>query len=111
MTITFGRSFGILSTKEFIWMVNLQHWEFEKFWGKNAKPETIERLCITKYETTKMMLLRERLNEKPDPKALERYSRNYVDRQFSVGRLEKLAHKTSQDLHFMPYNTLIHTKT
>jgi hypothetical protein len=42
-------------------------WEFEKFWGKNAKPETI-LLSAEDYDT-----LVERLNEPPDPKVMERF--------------------------------------
>ena len=42
-------------------------WEFEKFWGKGAKPETI-LLSAEDYDT-----LVERLNEPPDPKVMERF--------------------------------------
>lgn len=41
-------------------------WEFEKFWGKNAQPETII-LSQENYDA-----LVEKLNEPPDPKAVER---------------------------------------
>jgi hypothetical protein len=71
MTITFGRSFGILSTKGFGYEYK---WEFEKFWGKNAKPETIT-LSQSDFDA-----LTERLNEKPDPKALESI-RKLLDRR------------------------------
>ena len=42
-------------------------WEFEKFWGKGAKPETI-LLSAEDYDK-----LVERLNEPPDPKVVERF--------------------------------------
>ena len=42
-------------------------WEFEKFWGKGAKPETI-LLSAEDYDT-----LVERINQQPDPKAVERF--------------------------------------
>lgn len=41
-------------------------WEFEKVWGKNAKPETIV-LSQDDFDA-----LQERLNAPPDPKAVER---------------------------------------
>ena len=40
-------------------------WNFEKFWGKNAKPERI-LLSAEDYDT-----LVERLNEPPDPEQIE----------------------------------------
>ena len=40
-------------------------WEFEKFWGKGAKPERI-LLSAEDYDT-----LVERLNEPPDPEQIE----------------------------------------
>lgn len=42
-------------------------WEFEKFWGKRAKPETI-LLSAEDYDK-----LVERLNEPPDSKVVERF--------------------------------------
>ena len=42
-------------------------WEFEKFWGKGTKPETI-LLSAEDYDS-----LMERLNEPPDPKIVERF--------------------------------------
>ena len=42
-------------------------WEFEKFWGKEAKPERI-LLSARDYDA-----LVERLNEPPDPKVMERF--------------------------------------
>jgi hypothetical protein len=42
-------------------------WEFENFWGKNAKPETI-LLSARDYDT-----LVERLNSPPDTKLMERF--------------------------------------
>ena len=42
-------------------------YEFEKFWGKGAKPETIV-LPAEDYDA-----LVERLNEPPDPKVVERF--------------------------------------
>ena len=41
-------------------------WEFENFWGKNAKPETI-LLSARDYDT-----LVERLNSPPDPETIEK---------------------------------------
>ena len=49
------------------WLDINYKWEFEKFWGKNAKPETI-LLSVRDYDT-----LVERLNEPPDPKVVERF--------------------------------------
>ena len=49
-------------------------WEFEKFWGKNAKPETI-LLSPEDYDA-----LVERINEPPDPEALESI-RKLLDRR------------------------------
>jgi uncharacterized protein (DUF1778 family) len=49
-------------------------WEFEKFWGKNAKPETI-LLSPEDYDA-----LVERINEPPDPEALESI-RKLLDRK------------------------------
>ena len=66
--------------KEFWYSINKgfldmnYRWEFEKFWGKNAKPETI-LLSPEDYDT-----LTERLNEKPDPEALESI-RKLLDRR------------------------------
>ena len=42
-------------------------WNFEKFWGKGAKPERI-LLSAGDYDT-----LVERLNEPPNPKVVERF--------------------------------------
>ena len=42
-------------------------WEFEKYWGKNVKPETIV-LSPENYDA-----LVEKLNEPPDPKVVERF--------------------------------------
>ena len=42
-------------------------WEFEKFWGKNAKPETI-LLSQEDYDA-----LQKKLAEPPDPKVVERF--------------------------------------
>ena len=42
-------------------------WEFENYWGKNAKPETI-LLSPEDYDA-----LVERINEPPDPKVMERF--------------------------------------
>ena len=41
-------------------------YKFEKFWGKGAKPETI---VLPKEDYDALV---ERLNEPPDPKAIER---------------------------------------
>jgi hypothetical protein len=49
-------------------------WEFEKFWGKGAKAETII-LSQRDFDD-----LTERLNEKPDPEALESI-RKLLDRR------------------------------
>ena len=49
-------------------------WEFEKFWGKGAKAETII-LSQRDFDD-----LTERLNEKPDPEALESI-RKLLDRK------------------------------
>ena len=49
-------------------------WEFEKFWGKGAKAETII-LSQRDYDT-----LVERINEPPDPEALESI-RKLLDRR------------------------------
>jgi PHD/YefM family antitoxin component YafN of YafNO toxin-antitoxin module len=56
------------------WLDMNYKWEFEKFWGKNAKPETIT-LSQSDFDA-----LTERLNEKPDPKALESI-RKLLDRR------------------------------
>ena len=48
------------------WLDMQYQWEFEKVWGKNAQPETII-LSQENYDA-----LVERLNEQPDPKAVER---------------------------------------
>jgi uncharacterized protein (DUF1778 family) len=42
-------------------------WEFEKFWGKGAKPERIV------LPTKDFDALLERLNEPPDPEAQKRF--------------------------------------
>jgi hypothetical protein len=42
-------------------------YEFEKFWGRGAKPETI---VLSKEDFD---ALQERLNEPPDPKVVERF--------------------------------------
>ena len=66
--------------KEFWYSINKGYldtnykWEFENYWGKNAKPETI-LLSPEDYDT-----LTERLNEKPDPEALESI-RKLLDRR------------------------------
>lgn len=49
------------------WLDVNYKWEFEKYWGKGAKPETIV-LSQTDYDS-----LVERLNEPPDPKVVERF--------------------------------------
>ena len=49
-------------------------WEFENYWGKNAKPETI-LLSPEDYDA-----LVERINEPPDPEALESI-RKLLDRR------------------------------
>ena len=41
-------------------------WEFEKFWGKGAKPETI---VLPKEDFDALV---DRLNDPPDPKVIER---------------------------------------
>ena len=48
------------------WLDMSWKWEFEKFWGKGAKAEKII-LSPEDYDA-----LVERLNEPPDPKAIER---------------------------------------
>ena len=48
------------------WLDINYKWEFEKFWGKNAKPETI-LLSARDYDT-----LVERLNSPPDPETIEK---------------------------------------
>ena len=48
------------------WLDMNYQWAFETYWGKNAKPETI-LLSPEDYDA-----LVERLNEPPDPKAIER---------------------------------------
>ena len=48
------------------WLDMNYQWEFEKFWGKGAKAEKII-LSPEDYDA-----LVERLNEPPDPKAIER---------------------------------------
>ena len=66
--------------KEFWYSINKGYldmnyrWEFEKFWGKNAKPETI-LLSPEDYDA-----LVERINEPPDPEALESI-RKLLDRR------------------------------
>ena len=66
--------------KEFWYSINKgfldmnYRWEFEKFWGKNAKPETI-LLSPEDYDA-----LVERINEPPDPEALESI-RKLLDRK------------------------------
>ena len=66
--------------KEFWYSINKGYldmnyrWEFEKFWGKGAKAETIT-LSQSDFDA-----LTERLNEKPDPKALESI-RKLLDRR------------------------------
>jgi hypothetical protein len=42
-------------------------WNFEKFWGKGAKPETI---VLPKEDFDALV---ERLNEPPDPAIMERF--------------------------------------
>jgi hypothetical protein len=49
------------------WLDINYKWEFEKFWGKGAKPETI-LLSAKDYDT-----LVERINQPPDPKVVERF--------------------------------------
>ena len=49
------------------WLDINYKWEFEKFWGKEAKAKTI-LLSARDYDT-----LVERLNEPPDPKVVERF--------------------------------------
>lgn len=49
------------------WLDMNYKWEFEKFWGKGAKPETIV-LSQRDYDA-----LVERLNEPPDPAVMERF--------------------------------------
>ena len=66
--------------KEFWYSINKGYldtnykWEFENYWGKNAKPETI-LLSPEDYDA-----LVERINEKPDPEALESI-RKLLDRR------------------------------
>ena len=66
--------------KEFWYSINKgfldmnYRWEFEKFWGKGAKAETII-LSQRDFDD-----LTERLNEKPDPEALESI-RKLLDRR------------------------------
>ena len=48
------------------WLDMNYKWEFEKFWGKGAKPETI---VLPKEDFDALV---DRLNEPPDPKAIER---------------------------------------
>ena len=48
------------------WLDINYKWEFENFWGKNAKPETI-LLSARDYDT-----LVERLNSPPDPETIEK---------------------------------------
>ena len=48
------------------WLDMDYKWEFEKFWGKGAKPEPI---VLPKEDYDALV---ERLNEPPDPKAIER---------------------------------------
>ena len=66
--------------KEFWYSINKGYldteykWEFEKFWGKGAKAETII-LSQRDFDD-----LTERLNEKPDPEALESI-RKLLDRR------------------------------
>ena len=56
------------------WLDMNYKWEFEKFWGKGAKPETI-LLSPEDYDA-----LVERINEPPDPEALESI-RKLLDRK------------------------------
>jgi hypothetical protein len=49
------------------WLDMNYKWEFENFWGKGAKPETI-LLSAEDYDT-----LIEKINAPPDPKAVERF--------------------------------------
>ena len=56
------------------WLDMNYKWEFEKLWGKNAKPETIT-LSQSDFDA-----LVERLNEKQDPEALESI-RKLLDRR------------------------------
>jgi hypothetical protein len=49
------------------WLDMNYKWEFEKFWGKGAQPETI-LLSAEDYDK-----LVERLNEPPDSKVVERF--------------------------------------
>jgi uncharacterized protein (DUF1778 family) len=42
-------------------------WEFEKFWGKDAKPE---RIVLPAKDFDALV---ERLNEPPDPAIMERF--------------------------------------
>ena len=65
--------------KEFWYSINKGYldmnyrWEFEKYWGKGAKAETIT-LSQSDFDA-----LVERLNEKPDPEALESIRKLFVN--------------------------------
>jgi hypothetical protein len=48
------------------WLDMNYQWEFEKFWGKGAKPE---RIVLPKKDFDALV---ERLNAPPDPKVVER---------------------------------------
>jgi len=48
------------------WLDMNYKWEFEKFWGKGAKPE---RIVLSKENFDALV---ERLNAPPDPKVVER---------------------------------------
>jgi len=48
------------------WLDMNYKWEFEKFWGKGAKPE---RIVLPAKDFDALV---ERLNEPPDPKVVER---------------------------------------
>ena len=56
------------------WLDMNYKWEFEKFWGKGAKPEPIY-VSQEDYDA-----LVERINEPPDPEALESI-RKLLDRK------------------------------
>jgi hypothetical protein len=74
MTITFGRSSGT-----HLQCVNGSRWntvnEFEKYWGNGSYPPESIILSQRDFDA-----LTERLNEKPDPKALESI-RKLLDRR------------------------------
>lgn len=44
-------------------------WEFEKFWGKGAKPE---KIILPKKDFDTLV---ERLNQPPDPEVIEKITR------------------------------------